>query len=70
MQTQLVDKKLSVIFDKYRDRDYAANAQKEVEAIRHRALTVGATTTGAAFVLNEVARLSLRSRKSLPGVTL
>lgn len=66
MQTSLIDKKLSVIFDKYRDRDYAANAQKEVEAIRRRALTVGATTTGAAFVLNEVARLSLRSRKCLP----
>ena len=65
MQTQLIDKKLSVIFDKYRDRDYAANAQKEVEAIRRKALTVGAVTTGAAFVLNEAVRLSMRSRKRL-----
>jgi exonuclease I len=65
MQHQLIDKKLSVLFDKYRDRDFAANAQKEVEEIRRRALTVGGVTTGAAFVLNELTRLSMRSRKSL-----
>lgn len=61
----MVDKKLSVLFDRYRDRDVAANAQKEVEEIRRRALTVGGVTTGAAFVLNELTRLSMRSRKSL-----
>lgn len=67
MQQQLIDKKLSVLFDRYRDRDFAANAQKEVEEIRKRALTVGGVTTGAAFVLNELTRLSMRSRKcSLP----
>ena len=59
-----IDKKLSIIFDKYRDRDFAANAQKEVEVIRRRALQVGAGSTAAIFVLNELARLSLRSRKS------
>ena len=63
MQTQLIDKKLSVLFDKYRDRDFAANAQKEVEVIRRRALTVGGVTTGAAFFLNELTRLTMRSRK-------
>ena len=58
-----IDKKLSVIFDKYRDRDFAANAQKEVEVIRRKALQLGAGSTAAIFVLNELARLSMRSRK-------
>lgn len=65
MQTQLIDKKLSVLFEKYRDRDFVNNAQKEVEDIRRQALTVGGATTGAAFVINELARLSMRSRKYL-----
>ena len=58
-----IDKKLAILYDKYRDRDFANNAQKEVEEIRKRALTVGAVTTFGAFVLNEVSRLSMRSRK-------
>jgi hypothetical protein len=58
-----IDKKLSILFEKYRDRDFAANAAKEVEDIRKRALTVGAATTAGAFLLNEAARLSMRSRK-------
>ena len=58
-----IDKKLSILFDKYRDRDLAANAQKEVEEIRRKALNLGAGTTAAIFVLNEFARLSMRSRK-------
>ncbi len=61
-----IDKKLSVLFDKYRDRDFAANAQKEVEEIRRRALNLGAGSTAAIFFLNELARLSMRSRKSPP----
>lgn len=65
MQSQLVDKKLAIIFDRYKDRDFAANAQKEVEDIRRKAYRVGALTTGAAFVLNEAARLTMRSRKYL-----
>lgn len=63
MQAQLIDKKLSILYDKYRDRDFAANAQKEVEDIRKRALTIGALTTTGAFALNEFARLTMRSRK-------
>ena len=58
-----IDRKLSILYDKYRDRDFAANAQKEVEDIRKRALNVGFATTAGAFVLNEMARLSMRSRK-------
>lgn len=58
-----IDKKLAILYEKYRDRDFANNAQKEVEEIRKRALNVGAITTFGAFVLNEVSRLSMRSRK-------
>ena len=58
-----IDKKLAILYEKYRDRDFANNAQKEVEEIRRRALTVGAVTTFGAFVLNELSRLSMRSRK-------
>jgi hypothetical protein len=66
-----IDKKLSILFDKYRDRDLAANAQKEVEEIRRKALNLGAGTTAAIFVLNELARLSMRSRKlrSMQGIS-
>lgn len=63
MQSQLIDKKLSILYDRYKDRDFVANAQKEVEDIRKRALLVGAVTSGSAFVLNEVSRLTMRSRK-------
>ena len=59
-----IDKKLSIIFDKYRDRDFATNAQKEVEIIRRRALQVGGRSTAAIFFLNELACFSLRSRKN------
>ena len=31
MQSQLVDKKLAILYERYRDFDFAANAQKEVE---------------------------------------
>ena len=37
MQTLTMDKKLSVLFDRYKDRDFAANAYKEVEEIRRKA---------------------------------
>lgn len=63
MQAQLIDKKLAILYDKYRDRHFAANAQKEVEDIRRTAFKVGAGTTAGAFILNEVSRLSMRSRK-------
>ncbi len=62
MQTQLVNKKLSVLFDRYKDRDFVSNAQKEIEDIRKRALYIGAGISGAAFFLNEFGRLTMRSR--------
>lgn len=63
MQSQLIDRKLSILFDKYKDRDFVANAQKEVEDIRKRAWLIGASISGGAFFLNELSRLTMRSRK-------
>lgn len=62
MQTLTMDKKLSVLFDRYKDRDFAANALKEVEDIRRKALLVGGTITLGAFVANEAIRLTMRTR--------
>ena len=61
MQDPLVDKKIEVLYDNYRDNLYAKNAQQEVEAMRRKATYTGASITAAAFISNEVARLSLRS---------
>ena len=63
MQDPLVDKKIQVLYDNYSDNLYAKNAQQEVEALRRKATYTGAGITAAAFIGNEVARLTLRSRK-------
>ena len=59
----IVDKKIQIIYDNYRDNIYARNAQKEVQATRRNALYTGAGISTLAFVSNEVARLSMKSRK-------
>lgn len=64
MSAQLVDRKLSVLYDRYKDRSIVVTAQKEVEEIRRKAFLTGAAATGGLFVLNEAARLTQRSRKS------
>lgn len=61
MQDPLVDKKIQVLYDNYSDNLYAKNAQQEVEAMRRSATYKGASITAAAFIGNEVARLTLRS---------
>lgn len=62
MQSHIVDQKLSTLFDRYKDRDFVVQAQKEVEDIRRKAIYTGATITGSAFFLNEIVRLTKRSR--------
>ena len=54
-----------MLFDKYHDNEIAANAGRDVESIKRRAENMGLAITFAAFGLNEVARLTLRSRKYL-----
>jgi hypothetical protein len=63
MDSPVVDKKIQILFDNYNDNAYAKNAQLEVEALRRKATYTGAGITVSAFVANEVARLTLRSRK-------
>jgi len=65
MENTTVDKKIAILYDNYRDNTYAENAQKEVEAIRKSATVWGAGITTGAFVANEFARLTMRSRKLL-----
>lgn len=62
MQSSLIDRKLSILYDRYKDRDFVKTAQKEVEDVRRKALYTGVATSGAGFVLNEVVRLTNRSR--------
>mmetsp|Transcript_40496 Transcript_40496/g.38994 ORF Transcript_40496/g.38994 Transcript_40496/m.38994 type:complete len:122 (+) Transcript_40496:21-386(+) len=57
----LVDQKIRVLYDRYKDRDYAANAQKEVEEIRRKAYLIGFATSAVAFAGNEFVRLTMRS---------
>ena len=63
MQNEIVDKKIAILFKNYQDNLYARNAQEEVEVMRRKAVKLGAGCSTALFVANEVARLSLRSRK-------
>ena len=60
-----IDSKISALYDNYRDSDFAANAQKEVDDIRRKSFLVGATTSALAFAGNEFIRLSMRTRTIL-----
>ena len=63
MQDAIVDKKAQLLFDKYWDSEFVCNSQRDIEQIRNRASMMGLYTSIAAFGLNEVARLTMRSRK-------
>ena len=63
MQNQIVDRKVSILFENYRDKAYAKDAQREIEDIRNRASNVGLGMTTGAFILNEAVRMSSRTRK-------
>ena len=68
MQSQLVDSKLATLFERYGDQEFVANAQKGVEDIRRSADRRGLIVTLAAFGLNEVTRLTLRTRKYIQSI--
>ncbi len=63
MQSEIVDKKIKVLYDHYRETPYVRDAQSEVEKIRNSATNWGIGITTGAFVANELARMSMRSRK-------
>lgn len=63
MSAQQVDRKINVLFDKYRDNFYAYTASQDIETIRKKAYYTGTAMTTFAFVANEFVRMSMRSRK-------
>ena len=65
MQSEIVDRKLSVLYDHYQEKPYVRHAQQEVEGIRNSATNFGFGISTGAFVLNEFARMKMRSRKSI-----
>ena len=58
-----VDQKALLLYEKYGDNEYVATTLREMEELRNKATNYGIMTSVAAFGLNEVARLTLRSRK-------
>jgi hypothetical protein len=58
-----IDAKAHVLGKLYSDQDYAQSTMKEVEDIRQEASKVAIASTIAIFGLNELARLTLRTRK-------
>ena len=63
MQNAVVDQKVQQLYERYRDQEHVATSQRDIEDIRNKASTMGLMTSVAIFGLNEVARLTMRSRK-------
>ena len=62
-QDASVDSKVMTLWQLYSDNVQVATSLRDVESMRTRAQNLGIMTSVAAFGLNEVARLLLRSRK-------
>jgi hypothetical protein len=58
-----IDAKAHTLGKLYSDQDFASSTMKEVEDIRQEASKVAIASTIAIFGLNELARLTLRTRK-------
>lgn len=58
-----IDTKAHILGKLYSDQEYAQSTMKEVEEIRAEANKMAMATTVAIFGLNELARLTLRTRK-------
>lgn len=57
------NQRLQTLYEKYHDQEFAANATKEVEQMRQNAFNSGVFVTAFAFGANELARMTLRTRK-------
>ena len=58
-----IDDKIKNLYELYYDNSYAANTSHDVSNLRRSADNFGLLVSISAFSLNEVARLTLRSRK-------
>jgi len=62
-QDQSIDQKLMTLWSNYADNNQVATSLRDVESMRQSSQNLGIMVSIAAFGLNEVARLTLRSRK-------
>jgi hypothetical protein len=58
-----IEEKIQILYDRYNDRASVADAALDIEATRRKALLTGASVSGGIFVANEIARLTMRTRK-------
>jgi hypothetical protein len=61
--TSAIDDKIKTLYELYYDNSYAANTSHDVSNLRRSADNFGLLVSIIAISLNEVARLTLRSRK-------
>ena len=61
-----LDSKVMTLWQLYADNQQVATSLRDVESMRSSAINLGIAASIAAFGLNEVARLTLRSRKYHP----
>ena len=62
-QDSSVDGKIMTLWELYADNQQVATSLRDVEEMRNGATNLGIAASIAAFGLNEVARLTLRTRK-------
>lgn len=58
-----LDQKVMTLWENYSDNHEVSTSLRDVESMRNSAANIGLVASIAAFGLNEVARLALRSRK-------
>lgn len=63
-ENNTLDSRIMTLHSLYADNQSVATSLRDVEAMRSSSVNLGIMTSIAAFGLNEVARLTLRSRKS------
>jgi len=63
LQDSTIDQKVLTLWELYSDNYQVSTSLRDVESMRTSAQNLGIMTSIAAFGLNEVARLTLRSRK-------
>ena len=65
LENESLDQKVMTLWKLYADNHEVSTSLRDVEAMRANATNIGIMATVASFGLNEVARLILRSRKSM-----
>ena len=69
-QDSSIDGKIMTLWELYADNQQVATSLRDVEEMRNGATNLGIAASIAAFGLNEVARLTLRTRKFIASHSL